>query len=70
MGNQKFEDISVHKALVQLRARGLLHPDDSKVLIDRLQTDCGRQAAAALLSDNQGAFAEARSLLRRFSVAA
>ena len=69
-GNQKFEDISVLKALVQLRAGGLLHPDDSKVLIDRLQTDWGRQAAAAFLSDNHEAFAEARSLLRRFSVAA
>jgi hypothetical protein len=43
MGNQKFEDISVLKALVRLRAGGLLHPDDSKVLIDRLQTDWGRQ---------------------------
>src|SRR6266702_3761297 len=70
MGNEKFEDISVLKALVRLRTGGLLHPDDSKVLLERLQTDWGRKAAADLLSDNHEAFAEAKSLLRRFSVAA
>ena len=70
MGNEKFEDVSVLKALVRLRAGGLLHPDDSKVLLERLQTDWGRKAADDLLSDNHEAFAEAKSLLRRFSIAA
>jgi hypothetical protein len=70
MGNEKFEDISVLKALVGLRAGGLLHPHDSNVLVERLQTDLGRKAAADFLSDNHEAFAEAKSLLRRFSVAA
>ena len=69
MSNEKFEDISVLKALVQLRAAGLLHPHDSKVLVERLQTDWGRKAAADLLSDNHEAFAEAKNMLRRFSVA-
>lgn len=70
MGNEQFKDISVLKALVRLRAAGLLHPDDTKVLVVRLQIDWGRKAAADFLSDNHEAFAEARSVLRRFSVAA
>jgi hypothetical protein len=70
MGNEQFEDISVLKALVRLRAAGLLHPDDTKVLVARLQTDWGRKAADAFLSDNHEAFAEAKSLLRQYSVAA
>jgi len=70
MGNEQFEDISVLKALVRMRAQGLLHPDDAQVLLARLQTDWGRKAATDLLSDNQASFAEAKSLLRRFSVAA
>ena len=70
MGNEQFEDISVLKALVRMRAAGLLHPDDSNLLVARLQTDWGRKAAADFLSDNHEAFAEAKSLLRQFSVAA
>jgi hypothetical protein len=70
MGNEQFEDISVLKALVRLRAEGLLHPDDTEVLLARLQTPWGRKAASDMLSGNNEAFAEAKSLLRRFSVAA
>jgi hypothetical protein len=67
MGNKKFEDISILKTLAELKSQGLLHPNDMATLCSQLQSEWGRQAAAAMLSNNESAFAQAKSVLRHFS---
>ncbi len=70
MSNEQFDDIAVLKTLAQLRREQILHPDDEAALLKQLKSAWGRSAAEDFLTDNEAAFADSRSVLRKFSTAA